>query len=148
MQISRLCLDSGPHVDYSRGNSGYPSIPQIPSLPQHLAPNFFDKHAPGLAVWKKKGIQWKEKGPQTHTHRHEHMFTGDHRTRQGQKPSSGAAKGAISIPRCGCRFSGPPEHSVAGGHLTRESMSFASTLGYLFLFWDYRSQFGSVTNKN
>lgn len=96
MQISRLCSDSGPHVDYSRRNSGYHSIPQIPSLPQHLAPIFFDKHAPGLAVWKKKGIQWKEKGPQTHTHRHEHMFTGDHRTRQGQKPSSGAVKGVFS----------------------------------------------------
>lgn len=74
-------------------------LPQYSSDPLFASTSrseFFDKHAPGLAVWKKKGIQWKEKGPQTHTHRHEHMFTGDHRMRQGQKPSSGAVKGVFS----------------------------------------------------
>lgn len=108
----------------------------------------------GLAVWKKKGVRWKEKGPQTHTHRHEHSFTEDQRTGQGQKPSSGAAKGAFSQETASAFLDVGADSQVLLSILSLgvtwcvSPLSFASTLGYLFLFWDYRSQFGSVTNKN
>lgn len=140
MQISRLCSDAGPRMDYPRRNSCYHSIPPIPSLPQHLAPSFFDKHALGACCLEENGGRWKEKGPQTRMHRHEHAFTEDQRTGQGQKPSSGAVKGAFSqeaasaFPDVGADSQVLLSILSLGVTWCASPLSFASTLGYLFCF--------------